>query len=279
MHHGIKGQKWGVRRYQNKDGGLTEEGRKRYGQKGTVYRKGTEFYRVSTSKDEKENRDYTYMTRLQSDRDYYKGIYAQDIMFDPHKYTYESYAKAKLKDIVDDYKKEHNIYELTYKAKQDLISPNKRERVRVFKELIKQNPELIKRVHDDLIRDKFFGKDQNRRKEIDEVLSLSGNRKMKDIIDDKRAFKMFSSALNDSSDVRKKYFEILMKYGYNVIVDDNDAGEITRTPLIAINPKDILQLAYAKELMAKDIGEAYNRQRIRFKKQGYDIGKIDKDEW
>lgn len=29
-HSGIKGQKWGVRRYQNKDGSLTPEGRKRY---------------------------------------------------------------------------------------------------------------------------------------------------------------------------------------------------------------------------------------------------------
>lgn len=29
-HHGIKGQKWGVRRYQNADGSLTAEGRKRY---------------------------------------------------------------------------------------------------------------------------------------------------------------------------------------------------------------------------------------------------------
>ena len=30
-HHGIKGQKWGIRRYQNEDGTLTAEGRKRYG--------------------------------------------------------------------------------------------------------------------------------------------------------------------------------------------------------------------------------------------------------
>lgn len=27
VHHGIKGQKWGVRRYRNKDGSLTAEGR------------------------------------------------------------------------------------------------------------------------------------------------------------------------------------------------------------------------------------------------------------
>lgn len=30
MHFGIKGQKWGVRRYQNEDGSLTADGKKRY---------------------------------------------------------------------------------------------------------------------------------------------------------------------------------------------------------------------------------------------------------
>lgn len=33
MHHGTKGMKWGVRRYQNADGSLTLAGRIRYGQK------------------------------------------------------------------------------------------------------------------------------------------------------------------------------------------------------------------------------------------------------
>lgn len=33
MHHGIKGMKWGVRRYQNEDGSLTDAGKARYGDK------------------------------------------------------------------------------------------------------------------------------------------------------------------------------------------------------------------------------------------------------
>ena len=33
-HHGVKGTKWGVRRYQNKDGSLTEKGVKKYATKG-----------------------------------------------------------------------------------------------------------------------------------------------------------------------------------------------------------------------------------------------------
>ena len=53
-HHGVKGQKWGVRRYQNKDGSLTPEGRKRLGlddydrdhNSDTVVKKGTKVSRV-----------------------------------------------------------------------------------------------------------------------------------------------------------------------------------------------------------------------------------------
>ena len=30
VHHGIKGQRWGIRRYQNEDGSLTKAGESRY---------------------------------------------------------------------------------------------------------------------------------------------------------------------------------------------------------------------------------------------------------
>lgn len=40
MHHGIKGQKWGVRRFQNYDGSLTDTGKKRYSHGKTTYQEG-----------------------------------------------------------------------------------------------------------------------------------------------------------------------------------------------------------------------------------------------
>ena len=37
-HHGIKGQKWGVRRYQNKDGTLTKAGKERLTYRNNIIR-------------------------------------------------------------------------------------------------------------------------------------------------------------------------------------------------------------------------------------------------
>lgn len=37
IHHGIKGQKWGIRRFQNEDGTLTAAGKKKYGEKVTMH--------------------------------------------------------------------------------------------------------------------------------------------------------------------------------------------------------------------------------------------------
>ena len=49
-HHGIKGQKWGVRRFQNPDGTLTPEGLKRYGT--------SKFKEISTEEIKKDKQEY-----------------------------------------------------------------------------------------------------------------------------------------------------------------------------------------------------------------------------
>ena len=59
-HHGIKGQRWGIRRYQNPDGTLTEAGRKRYNK--IVVPKGSTVFRgVKNGSTNFMNRNYTYV--------------------------------------------------------------------------------------------------------------------------------------------------------------------------------------------------------------------------
>lgn len=69
-HWGIKGMKWGVRRYRNNDGSLTNAGKKRYSSKKTVsedYERAHKKTKVKYMSD-KELRDTN--NRLQMERQY-----------------------------------------------------------------------------------------------------------------------------------------------------------------------------------------------------------------
>ena len=71
-HFGIKGQKWGVRRYQNEDGSLTEEGKKRY-----MYSGSGTVKRGSLFKKERERiEDAVYITANKDAREQVNSIYS-----------------------------------------------------------------------------------------------------------------------------------------------------------------------------------------------------------
>ena len=66
-HAGVKGMKWGVRRYQNKDGSLTPVGKKRYSDQHEDYRKAHDSKPVSQmSNKELQERN----NRLQMEQNY-----------------------------------------------------------------------------------------------------------------------------------------------------------------------------------------------------------------
>lgn len=56
-HHGIKGQKWGIRRFQNPDGSLTAEGRKRRGVGGPRQSLRERFTSKKNDKTDEEKRE------------------------------------------------------------------------------------------------------------------------------------------------------------------------------------------------------------------------------
>ena len=72
-HHGIKGQKWGIRRYQTENGTLTAEGRKRYGLdghkvEGTLKERMRGYKRQARQIDRLRRADYEYdMDRIKEE--------------------------------------------------------------------------------------------------------------------------------------------------------------------------------------------------------------------
>ena len=71
-HHGIKGQKWGIRRFQNKDGSLTPAGRKRqkHNDDGPIHEDYSKSHNTKSVKSmsDKELRDR--INRLNMERQY-----------------------------------------------------------------------------------------------------------------------------------------------------------------------------------------------------------------
>ena len=105
-HHGIKGQKWGVRRYQNPDGTLTEAGCKRVAQSGSYMeidrkRAAKKIGRISSENKDKVYQEYQNTWWKNHDAMYAPGSThteskAARKLWNSHK---DKYASATLKDL------------------------------------------------------------------------------------------------------------------------------------------------------------------------------------
>ena len=168
-HHGILGQKWGVRRFQNPDGSYTKEGIERYGKKnfkkGNVDRyqvipKGTKFYRITTN-DNETGSSSTYMSTNKKDAAFYTAYITGN---NPGK----------------------NSYKVTYKNNVDLKIPSQRVLKETEEKLLK-NKKYRKEVDDGLKEFIFEGgaagkKINEVKKDFNKVAKIV-NKKEKDIVD------------------------------------------------------------------------------------------------
>lgn len=94
-HHGVKGQKWGVRRYQNKDGTLTEEGKRRYSK--TLNEVEKEF----NIEQYNDNKNYTWFQGFKNDGEHDIAISFNSPDSLSKSYNSYKYLKKNKKEILD----------------------------------------------------------------------------------------------------------------------------------------------------------------------------------
>jgi len=218
-HYGVLGMKWGVRRYQNKDGTLTEAGKRRRNrslgirnESGSINTrkdafklpKGTTLHR-STYNPKEDNKGHAFATFKSKDA---KGYASRNRIFSEGKITYD----------------------MTMKAKEVLVSPSKRERIDTFVNLMLTDPEFAKAYQAQKATYQLFKKPGKQQEVEQNVKKLE------------REYAIFAPLLGGSEPLRQRYFSELSKKGYNMIIDDADAAVISNSPVIIFDRQKSLEV-------------------------------------
>lgn len=279
-HHGIKGQKWGVRRYQNPDGSLTDAGKKRYlrisskaksarkdlddrldsiinnqkkqvgiisiDKNTDVVLKGSTFKRIA-SEGEPIDARRKYVSIIPDD----SQMYLSEAEFLPTNYE--------------------SAVQFSYKAKKDLkIATADNVRYELNKLI---GSDKVIRYKDSLSI--AVGKDK-----VDDALKMYGDTKISELIYDPKTSKELKynshKAFTDDERLKNDWlidylrigefvtnraydqillgnsqseeiYEFFKNKGYDAIVDINDIGTYTY-PLILLNPVDSIEKIGSKKL-------------------------------
>ena len=261
IHHGVKGQKWGVRRYQNTDGSLTAAGKRHYyvgegridstrdvlknrGSMGkgelskylqtyalgknkvdTFLKRGTAFSRIQST-DQFEDHAF-YATYKKHDVNQYAGLFGKNLKsraaYEARKAAKEGAENAQeLKDKAVNMK----VYQLSIKATSKLKIPSDENASRIVKDLSKDGD-----FKKDLIDSIADSKSKMRRPSQQDLLAQAQDVMRKDSgkwsgKESETVYKALNLSLTNHNqaeiNVQAKFYSALKKNGYSALVDVND---------------------------------------------------------
>lgn len=137
-------------------------------------------------------------------------------------------------------------YDVAYKALTDIKSPSAKARIDIYTNLLKTDTDSRK-IAEGYCRDiiAYTGKSYANASSMSaEELS-------------RRTYTYFAAMLNDTtSSMGKKYIEAIKNLGYNAIIDDNDAGRLSDSPIIVLDPIKNVIRSGAEVLGSREIKNA-----------------------